>query len=860
MQVAQVIRARRTGGAAIFAALVAVGCFSPELGSCLRCDGGGSCPSGQSCVDGLCVKAGQSLQDCREVLVAGRDGGAGDDTLVGSSMCATPGGLGLGAPDVQQVCVGRELDIEVRVEGGEPPYRWYLPTPVEGLTIVHDGSSPAAHLRGALAEVGPRTVEVAVDTEECAPATLAFQLQVRETPRIVTEPPVPCVGQSDYLAKLEAVGGDAASYAWTVEGLPAGLAVAGGEIYSTGSGSTVLREPVELTVSLSDGACDAVEQKLTWPANLDRECFTIQPPELAALCSGVEYSATLTSSSSDPEQRWELVDELPAGLVFDAATATLSGVPTGAGQLHVRLTGSAGRVADRRYDLPLRDSCRFAYIASDDDKLHLRDVFLSSGTDAALPDVLGAGEAVFDFQFSPDGEWLAFRAGVPDQLRVYLTRASAAEPSATLIALACPGANDVCGVLDYAWAPSSRELALVVHGDIGGTQDYLTGIDVETPGAPWPLLAQDGFAQLPLVYSGELSWVGARDMALITADPFSPGQQVPFLATLSETPRTFTAGASDPGVSGGQLGLLPAPGGFVTFRGARDGMAFTGLAPAQGSPILIGADQRGPWLAPSRAWLARVTSDGGLQLVGLDGSLVDETEASVCGTVVAWSPQTAGRERIVCSAVDTDGGAVSEDLTVIDYSSAGRRLAQALVPEVEVGVLAGTRRALSPSGNGFAFVTGDQLVLADASQPQPITFVQNMTLSGIIDLQFVGDARLILQSGNQLWLMNTARPLTRRDLAGSLALPASALSAVACQEDYALAPLRWCGATSTPGAFLSSDDNNTILFEDDSAGLWITDVQAYSAARQVTTDLAPCSGTVRAAWTKPCHRAYAFQP
>jgi hypothetical protein len=860
MHVAQVIRGRLTGGASLLAGLVAVGCFSPELGSCLRCDGAGSCPSGQSCQEGSCVKPGQSPAECRDALAMGRDGGSGDDPLVAPGTCAGPGGLGLGAPDLQQVCAGRELDIEVRVQGGEPPYRWSLTTPAEGLTIVQDGSSPVAHLRGVLAEIGPLRLEVAVDSPGCAPAKVAFELEVRDTPRIVTEPPVPCVGQSDYLAKLEAAGGDSASYEWGVSGLPAGLALEGGEIYSVGESPVVLREPVELTLSLSDGACGPVEQKVTWPANLDRECFTIQPPELAALCAGVEYLAQLTTSSSDPEQRWELVDELPAGLAFDTSTGTLSGVPEAAGQLHVRLTGSGGRVADRRYDLPVRESCRFAYIAGNDDRLHLRDVFLSSGNDVVLPETLAAGEAVFDFQFSPDGEWLAFRAGVADRLRVYLVPAGAATPSATAIELTCPGVNDVCGVIDYAWSPSSRALALAVRGDIAGAQDYLTGIDVDAPGAPWVLLGQDGFAQLPLVYSGELSWVGARDLALITADPFSPGQQVPFLATLSETSRTFSAGASDPGVSGGQLGLLPAPGGFVTFRGARDGMAFTGLGPAQGSPIIIGADQRGPWLAPSRAWLARVTADERLQLVGLDGSVLDQTEESVCGTVVAWSPQAAGRERIVCSAVDTDGSAVSEDLTVIDYSSEGRRLAQALIPEVELGVLAGTRRALSLSGNGFAFVTGDKLVLTDASQPQPITSELSVPLGGIVDLQYVGDSRLILQSGNQLWLMNTARPPIRRDLAGSLELPGSALSAVACQEDYALAPLRWCGAASTPGAFLSSDDNNAILFEDDSAGLWITDVQAYGAARQVTTDLAPCSGTVRAAWTKPCHRSYAFQP
>jgi hypothetical protein len=55
-------------------------------------------------------------------------------------------------------------------------------------------------------------------------------------------------------------------------------------------------------------------------------------------------------------------------------------------------------------------------------------------------------------------------------------------------------------------------------------------------------------------------------------------------------------------------------------------------------------------------------------------------------------------------------------------------------------------------------------------------------------------------------------------------------------------------------------DAQTVVFEDGARGLWITDVKDQSSPRQVTTDLASCSRTVRFAWSKPCAKSYGFQP
>jgi hypothetical protein len=298
------------------------------------------------------VVQGQSPAACEAAIARPSDSDGGVPLGAGSD-CGL-GALELVAEDMGAVCTGGELDVGLRVEGGQAPYRLSLARPVDGLTIMHDGSSPSARLRGTLAEVGARSVSIRVEAagDGCPPQTLSLVLDVRETPRITAELPAPCAGQSDYLAKLTAEGGDASSYAWSVSGLPAGLASDAGEIYSTESGSVPLREPVELTLSLSDAFCGPVEQKVTWPANLERECFSIDPPELPALCAGIEYSAQLAGRADDPGQRWELLEELPVGLAFDVTTGALSGVPQAAGRLHVRLTGSSGQAAERNYELP----------------------------------------------------------------------------------------------------------------------------------------------------------------------------------------------------------------------------------------------------------------------------------------------------------------------------------------------------------------------------------------------------------------------------------------------------------------------------------------------------------------------------
>jgi hypothetical protein len=857
----------KAGPWAVVAALLLSGCFSPDLASCLSCENGGSCPAGQACVDGYCLLPDHSPEECAAPLGVEQPGPDVDNKLTGGSRCRISSDLDVTIAPAQalEVCTSSELDIALEVQGGAPPYRWFLPNPVEGLVVAQDGSSPVAHLRGSFLAAGQREVRVTVESgavDGCSATTLIVPIEVHETPRITAAPPLPCNGQSDYRATLEGEGGDPSSYGWSVEGLPSGLASEGGEIYSAATGASAMSEPVELTLKLSDQYC-AVEQKVSWPANSAVECFGIQPAELPLPCAGIPYQAQLSSSSGDPDQSWELVSELPGGLSFDASSATVSGVPQLGGELHVRLRGSGGRVAERKYELALRDSCRFAYVegAARGGRLRVRDVFLSDATDLVLPEALGTGEAVADFAFSPDGAWLALRAGAPDGYRLYLYPMQGTNVATPPLGFQCPGAGDACSVLDYAWAPSSKRLAVALRGDVGGTQDYLSGVDVSAPDAAWPLLGAESMLQQPIVYYGELSWVDERRVALIAGDVLTSGQEAPAWATLGDTELGFARVNVQLTSAAGQLGLLPARGGFVTFNGLREGMTYYSVDTDAVESVRVESDQQGPWLSPRRNLAARATGDGRLQFITLGGDLAGETEPGVCGTVLSWAAIDGERELVMCSAVDANGAAVSEDLALVDYVVGGLRAPTvALVPELERFALQGTRRSFSPSGTSFVFVLGARLALVDTTQPQPLTSERGVDTTAPFDLEYRGDDALLTQQGADLRLIRLEPPLRTRALAGTTGVSTSLPDDIACQEDFFAAPHSWCGASSIPGYFSWSVDAQTVVFEDGARGLWITDVKDQSSPRQVTTDLASCSRTVRFAWSKPCAKSYGFQP
>src|SRR6185369_12426852 len=79
----------------------------------------------------------------------------------------------------------------------------------------------------------------------------------------------------------------------------------------------------------------------------------VQPATLPGAFLGAPYGQTFTQSGGVAPATFGLVGGLPAGMTFNAATATLSGTPTQSGSfpLTVNVTDAAGCTGSRAYTL-----------------------------------------------------------------------------------------------------------------------------------------------------------------------------------------------------------------------------------------------------------------------------------------------------------------------------------------------------------------------------------------------------------------------------------------------------------------------------------------------------------------------------
>lgn len=860
--------ARPLSGLALVLA-VSGGCGFPSPEACtLACGADGACPGGFECQSesSLCVPRGMTAA-CAPRAVYTNDpvpsddagaglGGAGPGTgpdgtpAGGSGAGASSGGAGasgsagtaaeagasagasgsgtegelsiIAASVPPDACAGVALGGTLRASGGAAPYRWRVVQAPPGVRAWDDGGDAIA-LEGVPSEPGPVRVELA----DARGQTARAEVIVHERPEVLLDAlPLLCEGEN-YSAELAASGGAADAYVWSVELLPGdgtpssldevGLRVEGSRLKGeavAAAGAASLR----LVIDVRDAHCRSPAVELELISSAGDECPAIQlaaatvDDALPPPCRGSFYAEALAVVGGREPYVWSEVSA-PAGLYFDADTATIAGIPEASGVLTVEVTDASSRTVQKSYDVELRDRCWVAFIASEPGPAHLALVdgrLIERQPELArrvLPEQPGT-VGVIDFQLSPDGRFVAYRLD-PSAPRLELGRLS--NGRAQVIAL---GGD----VVAYAWSDDAATLAVAT---VSADQSALGGLDVSTVDAMTvdPSVGLDGLRTLAPVASpapdSALTWYGARRLAFLARDAgdlrrlvTAPTQQGRF-APAQRGDRDFSASA----------GLLRGAGGVFVAEPATALHEF--FADDLESPR---SHAEGALVAPSGAFVG-LAQDGALQIFRPERASAPAAppsfDAPGCAALLAWGG--AVRERIACS--DTRGG--GDRITWFEISEAGDAVAElAALGDAYTypsGEHAGRRRAFSPSGRWFAFTTRDELFVARLEPGPP-------RLQAVVPSSALGITASVLSfSPDESWLaVGAANSLGLIDLERSteafrLLTPSASFDEF-CSERFVDGPGGWCGVASSETDVAWSSASDLIAFRSSLGTLQLVDL------------------------------------
>ena len=603
------------------------------------------------------------------------------------------------------------------------------------------------------------------------------------------------------------------------------------------------------------------------------ERCVIQPAELVPPCAGQPYSATLDVDGGIAPYAWQLTPALAGWLIAavpgQRSRAVLTADPAAAGDttLTVRAVDSRGLEVRLTYRTRARDACWFAYTAqgTNGPALSLVDAL----TEPAQPATLANNSGVYDFQFSPDGRYLAYRYGADAQFphgrHLALVELSSLEER-TL-----PFVEDA--VTAYAWSPDAKVLAV---GFLANGVELLGGVRLPALGShdsPTVLATVSAFVE------DNLAWVGNAAVAYqaeLLPDLQNVGQflanpyhvRTPLYARLGaagfDTPQ-FTQDSFDPDVF-----LRPARDGFWIIN------SLTTFFPMTGSPVDSVIHYGATLVAPSGNYSALLNGDT-LQLFAATDGIRDARASSrpgeACPMPLAWSQQ----DRVACVAdvANSTGlgshGEVSffdlkdgsEWLTrsnlggycTDDVSSAGSASCASLRQGYGYGIgdATGAPRGFSASGRWFAFMRdtgqGSYLYWADLlADPLVLSGALFMNQArGPARLAFAPDSlRLGLQVGTTLSIMPLSGVSSATVLTDELA------TVDKCSEELPSAPDRYCGNTALDAWFKWAPDSKALAYRSNGA----VSVVDTSHAALFTTFLLP-EGLCEAPL---CGGGFEFQP
>jgi hypothetical protein len=566
---------------------------------------------------------------------------------------------------------------------------------------------------------------------------------------------------------------------------------------------------------------------------------------LPAPCVASSYSQALEIAGGTPPYDWQLTPPVegwalqPDPAAIDGGRVFLVGEPAEVANVTVQATDSAGLGARVSYDLRPRGSCWFAYVALQNSgpALELLDPVL----EAPPPVALAHNSGVYDFAFSPDGRFLAYRFGQ-----------DAANPRRGHLALldlstwderALNFSEDA--VTAYSWSSDSRTLAVAFER----TQvSYLGAVRVAMTGSAGSIAYLE---PTPAFVQSNLHWIGGAFLAFDAAllpNPVHPGQFLPnplnqrtaYYTELEEEgfrePVPINDFNYDP-----PLFVQPTADGFFALSAISAPYSVFNSLSSEPPSTALHLDN---FIAPSGRFTAALSADELRVFNAADGALGDPfAKGQGCPKLLAWAK---GRERIACVADVLGANEKHGEIRIFDVLDNGE-LATSPVQGycmrstnsvAAPGPCAGLEydyteaqaelqpRAFSATGRWFAFTTstpdiadGNYLYWADlGSQPMRLKRKDHIAVSPTmattpVELQFSPNERYLLQQRGSLLSAHGVTVDSSNEMGAAPLLITNHLQVDSthpggpCSADFASAPERWCGNADRKRPFVWSPNS-----------------------------------------------------
>ena len=591
----------------------------------------------------------------------------------------------------------------------------------------------------------------------------------------------------------------------------------------------------------------------------------VLPEHLTPACAGKPYQTTLTVSAGRPPYSWKLAPQLDGWTIAvspddpEVAILRAAKAPDEATELTLVVTDARNAQRTLTLTLDVRSTCWFAYPSLEPEGPELRLVDPLAETPTPAP--LAHAQGVYDFQFSPDGAFLAYRYGVdgehPKGRHLSLIDLASLKEHAVSF-----GEDEV---VSYAWAPNSATLAAGFQADGNG---YLGAVLPPVPGSDD---SPTSLTSTPTSVESELYWVGSEYVVFHAASGLGQQRMAYFSEFTSggfELPRDVLS-RFDPG-----LAVRVTETGFFLITPLQT--FYYDLS--DGTEVEMDHPDIA-LMAPSARYTGRLAASGLPQLLpaetGVNGAVASPTDdAQTCTQLLAWATD---QERVACVADVSNGdGSSHGEIRIFDLKLDPLRLEAVTLQGFCPSDLddtspksclvkregysfgsqqaAGSARAFSRSGRYFAFarvlpefvyVYFSDLDEAPARVATPVLFEVDDTNPSPLGFAFSPDERfLLVRRGPRLSVIELATGAR-----GTLAL--NLLDAAPCSEDFLADPGNYCGNARQAAGPKWAPDSLAAAFRT-TDGLTIRDLSPFPANDDRVLPATACAAR--------CSENFSFQP